>query len=216
MSQHENLRNRVEQHKIKNKYSKNDDKNIKTAANIVLNILKEDYPNHSFALNKNLLYTEIEEHSDRTIDQVFRDRKITPDAGVFWMDNKYPILIGEAKRQGTNDERKEEGKKKQAVGNAIERLGKNVLVSKVLFEKETIFPFICFCWGCDFLETTVLSKIFGINGMYPTNCFYTDLSNYRATPFSIFHKFEEWSIYEMVEKMLFIAENSIKYFENKE
>ena len=215
MSQHENLRDRIEQHKVKNKYSKKDDKNIKEAADAVLEILKEKYPSHTFTLNKSLLYKEIEEYSDRKIDEIFKDRKIIPDAGVFWMDNKYPILIGEAKRQGTNDERQEEGKKKQATGNAIERLGKNVLVSKVLFEKETIFPFICFCWGCDFLDITVLSKLFGINGLYPTNCFYTDLSNYKATPFSIFHRLEDWSVSEMVEKMLFIAENSIRYFENK-
>ena len=42
-------------------------------------------------------------------------------------EQKYPILITEMKNQGTNDLRLKEGKKKQAKGNAIERLGKNVI-----------------------------------------------------------------------------------------
>ena len=40
---------------------------------------------------------------------------------------KYPINICEAKQQGTNDKRKEEGKKPQSLGNAIERSCKNYL-----------------------------------------------------------------------------------------
>ena len=88
MSQHENLRDRIEQHKVKNKYSKKDDKNIKVAADAVLEILKEKYPSHTFTLNKSLLYKEIEEYSDRKIDEIFKDRKIIPDAGVFgWIIN---------------------------------------------------------------------------------------------------------------------------------
>jgi type II restriction enzyme len=39
----------------------------------------------------------------------------------------YPVLIAEVKNQGTNDLRAEEGLLKQAKGNAIERLGKNLL-----------------------------------------------------------------------------------------
>ena len=37
------------------------------------------------------------------------------------------ILISEVKSQGTNDAREKEGKSKQAMGNAIERLGKNMI-----------------------------------------------------------------------------------------
>jgi len=54
-----------------------------------------------------------------------------PDGGILYIvtkdEQKYPILITEMKNQGTNDLRLKEGKKKQAKGNAIERLGKNVI-----------------------------------------------------------------------------------------
>ena len=56
---------------------------------------------------------------------------LQPDGGVIYLtdrdNNMYPILIGEVKKQGTNDKREEEGKGKQAQGNAVERLGKNVI-----------------------------------------------------------------------------------------
>lgn len=43
---------------------------------------------------------------------------------MIWMDNRIPVLISEIKHQGTNDERKKEGKPKQATGmllNDMER-----------------------------------------------------------------------------------------------
>ena len=40
-------------------------------------------------------------------------------------NEKSPLVIAEIKRQGTNKERLQEGKTKQATGNAIERLKNN-------------------------------------------------------------------------------------------
>lgn len=54
-----------------------------------------------------------------------------PDGGILSIVDKeknfHPILIAEKKNQGTNDSRLAEGKPRQAKGNAIERLGKNVI-----------------------------------------------------------------------------------------
>ncbi|MFB5029699.1 MAG: hypothetical protein WJU30_00240 [Candidatus Phytoplasma pruni] len=55
--------------------------------------------------------------------------------------------MSEVKRQGTNDKLKDEGKPKQARGNAVERLGKNLTAIKSMFMHELIAPFVCFGWG---------------------------------------------------------------------
>lgn len=54
------------------------------------------------------------------------------------------------KNQGTNDRRAREGLPRQAKGNAIERLGKNVIGLRAALMRESIFPFVCFGYGCDF------------------------------------------------------------------
>ncbi|MCW1863602.1 hypothetical protein OLQ14_01480 [Campylobacter jejuni] len=57
--------------------------------------------------------------------------------------------------------RTKQGKNKQATGNAIERLGKNLTGIKAMLNHEKITPFVCFGWGCDFAsdEKTVLAKL---------------------------------------------------------
>jgi type II restriction enzyme len=54
-----------------------------------------------------------------------------PDGGILYLidgeNNKFPVLITEMKKQGTNDRIITMAGKAQAVGNAIERLGKNVI-----------------------------------------------------------------------------------------
>ena len=57
---------------------------------------------------------------------------MSPDGGILSIisadgERMFPVLITEVKNQGTNDLRAQEGLKKQAMGNAIERLGKNVI-----------------------------------------------------------------------------------------
>jgi type II restriction enzyme len=68
------------------------------------------------------------------------------------------------KNRGTNDLRLKEDKKKQAKGNAIERLGKNVIGLRAALLNEAIFPFICFGDGCDFAkDSSVLDKVITIS-----------------------------------------------------
>lgn len=75
-----------------------------------------------------------------------------------------PIFIGEDKKQGTNNERIQEGKETQAIGNAIDRAAKNfIIVSDYCYLcDEDFFPYTIFAHGCDFGENitkTVKSKL---------------------------------------------------------
>lgn len=78
---------------------------------------------------------------------------ISPDGGVFYVtfdDTKYCFLIVEDKYQGTNDKRFSENLEKQATGNAIERVFKNVNASWHLFKHLPVSPYVVFVAGCDF------------------------------------------------------------------
>ncbi len=79
----------------------------------------------------------------------FSDRKIKPDGGSLFLRNTKtnkmkPLLISETKKQGTNSERIKNGKKKQPLGNAIERLGKNLTGIRSMLNHYDITPFVCF------------------------------------------------------------------------
>jgi len=95
-------------------------------------------------------------YPDTTFHYHFDSSSIRPDGGILHIRGKagdkfmYPVLIAEVKNQGTNDLRAEEGLPKQAKGNAIERLGKNLIGLRAALMREAIFPFVCFGYGCDF------------------------------------------------------------------
>lgn len=78
---------------------------------------------------------------------------MSPDGGLFFIvldDKKYCFLIVEDKYQGTNDLRLSKGLQKQGLGNAIERVFKNLNASWHLFKNLTISPYLVFAAGCDF------------------------------------------------------------------
>jgi hypothetical protein len=78
---------------------------------------------------------------------------MNPDGGLFFIviDNrKYCFLIVEDKYQGTNDLRLSKTMKKQGLGNAIERVFKNINASWHLFKDLPISPYLVFTAGCDF------------------------------------------------------------------
>lgn len=239
MSQHDSLRERIEQHKAKNLKSKIDDKEVYQAMELVKNYLtsKQEFSSYftndyslEFASEIEIKYM-IEFIKTRNLRKEFCydcvDRKIVPDGGILYLvdkknNKKSPLVIAEIKRQGTNKERIEEGKPKQATGNAIERLGKNLTGIKAMMNHEKITPFICFGWGCDFAENsketlTVRSKIIVMNEFYNLNQIYVfkrdgnSNSNYFA-PVSMFFREERWTVQEMFDKMKEIAETSIRYY----
>ena len=215
MSQHELLRNRVEQHKVKNLKSKEDDKNIKIIAQECVTILKEDFPQHTFTLKPTLTFAEIEEYTKVSHTEFNKPRKVEPDGGVIWMDDKYPILISEMKHQGTNDAREAEGKKRQATGNAIERYGKNLMAFHTLYMNDDILPVVAFCHGCDFLEETVHAKLHALNSFHECNKVYTEPTKDRLKPSTILYQLNEWTGEQMLPVMYDIATSAIDYYDRE-
>jgi type II restriction enzyme len=146
-----------------------------------------------------------------------------PDGGITFItdvDRKemYPILIVEMKSQGTNDELVANGKSEQARGNAIERLGKNVIGLRTFMLDEPIFPFVCFGDGCDFdinSKSTIPDRVLVIS-------MYGDLNKDQTLntgPNGIFNRGsyyfrkKPWTKNEMVKIIYGVAENSIyRYF----
>ena len=143
-----------------------------------------------------------------------------PDGGILCLVDRegirHPILIVEVKNQGTNDLRAAEGKARQAIGNAIERLGKNVIGFRTAMLSEGIMPFVCFGYGCDFDESrsNVLDRVATIAMFGPLN--EVNVVNQGDGGLfnrgSFFFRVEEWSREEMVEVMLEVACRSIYYY----
>ena len=145
-----------------------------------------------------------------------------PDGGITYLvaknGKKYPILIGEVKNQGTNDKRIKEGLKKQAKGNAVERLGKNVIGFRTYMLTEAIFPYVCFGDGCDFEEgSSILDRVltiamFGaLNIDHTANCGQNGLFN-RG---SYYFRDKEWTIKEIYDILYDVAKKSILYYFSK-
>ena len=145
-----------------------------------------------------------------------------PDGGILCLKDasgeSFPILITEVKNQGTNDLRVAEGKPRQAQGNAIERLGKNVIGFRTAMSEESIFPFICFGDGCDFAEgssirdrVVTIAKLGSLNRVYLHN----QGERGRFDRGSFFFQHPAWTPEEMVPPMLEIARGSVFYYFSK-
>ena len=139
----------------------------------------------------------------------FDNSSIRPDGGFLLIRGRegdplsYPALIAEVKNQGTNDLRAKEGLKKQAKGNAIERLGKNVIGLRTALLRESIFPFVCFGYGCDFTpDSSILDRVTTIAMFGNLNKTY--LHNEEGGKFnrgSFYFRPEPWSVDEMAQIM---------------
>lgn len=144
-----------------------------------------------------------------------------PDGGILSIGDSngqlYPVLIAEKKNQGTNDLRVQEGRKKQAKGNAIERLGKNVIGFRTALLNESIFPFVCFGDGCDFADdSSILDRVTTIAMFGHLNREY--LHNIGAERFnrgSFYFREAQWTTEEMTERSYSIAEKSVFYYFSK-
>ena len=107
-----------------------------------------------------------------------------------------------------------EGKPKQAKGNAIERLGKNVIGFRKAFMKESLFPFICFGDGCDFSDdSTIIDRVVNISMFSKLNVIrvHNEGEGKNFNRGSFFFREKEWTATEMAEEMSKIAESSIYY-----
>jgi len=149
----------------------------------------------------------------------FDTSAMKPDGGILSMlasdGTARPILITEVKNQGTNDLRAAEGKPKQAKGNAIERLGKNVIGFRTAMMSEAIVPFVCFGYGCDFADdSSILDRVSTIAMFGPLNTVNV-VNQGKSGAFnrgSFFFREEPWSVDEMVEIMYEVASRAIYYY----
>lgn len=234
MSQSESLRRRTAQHKPKNTASKLEDKAVYQAMQQVIAYLRgrfdfeNEYRNYDLVFEKELkvedMIAQIRRHQQREeFDFDYLDRSIIPDGGVLFLirkdtKEKLPLLFAEVKHQGTNDSRLREGKNRQATGNAIERLGKNLTGIRAMMNHDKVTPFVCFGSGCDFAPTekTVLSKVSMLNEFYPLNRTYVFKRDGSAdhnpyAPVSMYFREEPWSVEEMFSIMKEIAETVFRY-----
>ena len=120
----------------------------KATTEILLQELQEKYPHLVLDHEKIVLKTDIAINFGK-LNWKPESKKpfIKPDGGVLYLifkGIKYPIIVGEAKQQGTNDKREEEGKKKQSMGNAIERACKNFLELRCYYKHFDYFPYHIF------------------------------------------------------------------------
>ena len=149
----------------------------------------------------------------------FETSAMRPDGGILSLEDVdgslFPILIVEVKNQGTNDLRKAEGKPPQSRGNAIERLGKNVIGFRTAMLNEAIIPFVCFGDGCDFTDSSsILDRVVTIAMFGPLNKIHlmNTGKDGRFNRGSFFFRPEAWTPEEMEEIMYQVAERSLHYY----
>lgn len=145
---------------------------------------------------------------------------MSPDGGILSIvsvdgERTFPVLITEVKNQGTNDLRAQEGLKRQAMGNAIERLGKNVIGFRAMMLNDGIIPFVCFGYGWDFHEgSSILDRV-------KTIAMFGELNQVNVIPEgeeglfnrgSFFFRLEPWSLEEMSNVMFDVGSRAIHYY----
>jgi type II restriction enzyme len=226
MKQSTGLRNRLTGN-VKNIKSKKQDNHIKNVTEEVLQNVNEIYHNYQFGIDGRIMLRDLEKIVNGSNLSTSKITSIKPDGGFLWIKingKKHYILIPEQKHQGTNDQRLLEGKSVQAKGNAVERLGKNLIGCETLFLDEDIFPFVVFLQGCDFCddESTIGDRVRTIFRFLPSNTinlFYKGRS--AGSYFMRGHSMKEmpgtsdWTNEEMFEIMFTIAKTSIEYYLEK-
>jgi len=217
------LRKNKNQHSIKNAISKKMDSDIDVAIRKLIVYLHRKYPHLVLEHKKILPLTEIIADLSRQYPQyaksfspVMRESFIKPDGGFLYATdkkgNRKLILVAEVKRQGTNDKRLSEGLPKQAKGNAIERLGKNLTGIRAIFKKESMIPFVCFGSGDDFQKgSTILDRVVTMNDFFPLNEVFIEKEHLPFEPVSMFFRYKDWSTNEMIKIMAGVAEEAISY-----
>lgn len=225
MSTSEQLRKNISQHSPKNKLSKGDEKKIAAVMDKVVAHLDRRFNlselGYFLEYVKSIKLSELisiigsygkrDEFSTLTKQDSF----IKPDGGILLLrkneekNYKRIVLAVEMKRQGTNDQRLAEGKPRQSQGNAIERLGKNLIGIRATLQYEKVTPFVCFGWGVDFAEgSSIKDRVITMNEFYPLNRVFVHKREGYA-PVSLYFRQREWREGELFEVMKEIAEAAI-------
>ena len=209
-----------------NTTSKKQESEVIQALGLVIETLSERYGvrfRHSVDWKLKDIVARLRVHfSDIEFHHFFDTSAIRPDGGILYLLDleglAYPVLISEVKNQGTNDVRLKEGLGKQAKGNAIERLGKNVIGLRTAFRTETIFPFVCFGYGCDFApDSSILDRVVTIS-MFGNLCkinLHAEGPNGVFDRGSFFFRERKWTVEEMYAILLDVCDRSILYYFSK-
>lgn len=217
------LRHNINQHTVKNNKSKTMDKDIIQATNATIAYLEEKYPSLKFEWVKQMKLKDIVAMLSKQYPEltyIFGEPQessfISPDGGFLFATNKQGerriVLVSEVKRQGTNDARQKEGLGIQAKGNAIERLGKNLIGIRTIFKNEGFIPFITFGYGWDFREgSTILDRVLTMNEFFPLNKQFVVKDYLPFEPVTMMFREEPWTIEEMTELLIDVAVKAIEY-----
>ncbi|PJK10869.1 hypothetical protein CO614_08810 [Lysobacteraceae bacterium NML120232] len=211
---------------IINKTSKRQESELNQAITSVIQCLEKNFPKIKLTHSKHWLLIDIISSLQKSFPNIEfhtcnASSSMKPDGGILSLlannGKHYPILIAEKKNQGTNDLRANEGKKKQAKGNAIERLGKNVIGFRTALLEESIFPFVCFGDGCDFSEdSSILDRVVTIAMFGKLNTEYLHNQNNETFNRGTFYFREKhWTEAEMRDHCYSIAKKSIYYYFSK-
>lgn len=210
-----------------NDISKRQESSLMRAVNRVCATLRNDNPGLDFHQVQQWNLTSVIARLQELFPSVpfcecMNTSSMKPDGGILSIRKNggdlYPILISEKKNQGTNDLRALQGKPKQAKGNAIERLGKNVIGLRAAMLNESIFPFVCFGDGCDFADDSSIVDRVKTIAMFGT---LNEIHLHNEGPDGIFNRgtyffrVKEWTEDEMYELSLDIARRSIYYYFSK-
>lgn len=213
MAQSEKLR-KLRKDTVINETSKCEEASMMNVVYKIKQELEAEYPSIKFEHKAQLSLTDVIKEVKKfdpnyTMTEVLETSSIRPDGGflyaIFPTGEKYLILIGEVKNQGTNSKRLIEGLKKQAQGNAIERLGKNVECIKLAVLNQKYNPFVVFGDGCDFAEgSSIIDRVKTIAHFQPLNTINTG-NNLFGDRGSFFFRDEAWSEDEYYDIMMTVA-----------
>lgn len=198
------------------------DKDIDVVILDLIKRLSNEYPTLTFEVEKKMFLSDIIAALStqypgyaKYFSPVRQKSCIKPDGGFLFCTNKKGerrlILVSEIKRQGTNDKRKIEGLGKQALGNAIERLGKNIIGIRTIFKHQGTLPFVCFGSGYDFnSESSILDRVVTINEFFPLNTVFVEKNFLPFEPASLFFREKDWTQKEMSDVLYRVAKRSIE------
>jgi len=211
---------------VVNSNSKRQEKSLDNAVAKAIDAIEEKFPGLELTHEKGWKLVDVVSNLKNAYPNInftyfFKTSSMRPDGGIVSIvsksGKKLPILISEKKNQGTNDKRALEGKKKQSKGNAIERLGKNVIGFRTAMKTENIFPFVCFGDGIDFAsESSILDRVVTIAQFGALNEIY--LHDEEGGIFdrgSFFFRAKEWTEDEMYQICREVAEKSVYYYLSK-
>lgn len=210
-----------------NTTSKRQEKTLMRAVRRCVDELSEAYPGVRLQHDTQWKLADIvgrlrHEYPDVLFHYYFETSAMRPDGGILSVivdgEGPLPILVSEKKNQGTNDLRALEGKLPQAKGNAIERLGKNVIGFRTALRGEAITPFVCFGDGVDFADnSSILDRVVTIAmfGELGRTVVHDEGAAGDFDRGSFHFKVEEWKEDEMYEICYDICERSLLYYMSK-